>query len=95
MKLIDKNGVILLLLIPYCHAIRTFHEENEVPAEELVESQTPEEQQVSEDDIYTYSGLVVDGEKIGDIKQAVEEMSKPKPLDDDMATAVYQEKLTS
>ena len=53
-------------------------------------SQSPEEQQVTESDIYAYSSIISDGEKLGDIKQRAEDIKKPKPYDYDTASALYQ-----
>ena len=59
----------------------------------LLESQSPEEQQVTDSDIYTYSSIVSDGEKLAEIKQTAEDIKKPKPYDYETASALYQAKV--
>lgn len=62
-------------------------------SDNLLSSQSPEEQQVSDVDMFTYSTLLSDGENISGIKKEAEDSAKPKPLDYDTASALYTNKI--
>ena len=59
---------VLLLLLSNCSAISIHDSDN------LLASQSPEEQQVSESDIYAYSTIISGGENLSDIKQRAEDL---------------------